>query len=163
MKSNIKNISLWLAIGVVLIAVLPAVIWADRTTMFEIWDAIGVGLAAAAIVRWGPAAWNAIRPPIHDLYAWDYLVLGLGFVCMGVSGRLGAQWYWRATDYSSQIINSPFLLYCTIFTGIGLFLLLVPTYSEKTGRLSVEAWPTMIILTTVSAAIGGTLIYLGWG
>lgn len=163
LKNRFKNVSLWLFLTFILAAVTPAVLWVDRTTMFEIWDAIGVGLAVAAFIRWGPAAWEAIKPPIHDLFAWDYLVLGLGFVFIGGTGRLGIQWYWRASDQTNGLINSASLLYCTIFTAIGFFLLLIPTYSAETGRLSIQAWPVTVVLTLLSFAIGGSLIYLGWG
>ena len=131
--------------------------------MFEIWDAIGVGLAVSALIRWGPSAWNAIKPPIHDLFAWDYLVLGLGFIFVGGTGRLAIQWFWRASNKLNGAVDSALLLYCTIFTAIGFFLLLIPTYSEETGRLSIQAWSVTFILTMISFLIGGILIYAGWG
>jgi hypothetical protein len=162
MTTNVKNITLWVVITIVFVLFSPAVAWVERQTMFEVVDALAVGGALGAAVRWGPAAWKALKPPVHSLIPADFLVVGLGFICIGGAARFGGQWYWRASDKPNWWIDSVPLLYFTIIVVIGLFLVMATTYSEK-GAVSIGAFRRTIFLVCASITVAVVLVWAGWG
>lgn len=160
---RIKNTTLWLGILLVFLAFAPAVHWVERQSMFEIADGLLVGAGLGCIIRWGPAAWKAIMPPIHELRAADHLVVGLGLVFCGLIFRFAGQWYWRAMDKPDWFINSSILLYFTLAITIGLYLLMMPTFTENGGKLTVAAAPKTFAIMAVSLVSSILLICSGWG
>lgn len=160
--NGVKNTTLWFAIILLFILVSPSVYAADRQNMFEIVDALAVGGALGCLVRWGPAAWNALKPPIHGLRAADYLVVGIGMVCIGGATRLAGQWYWRAAGKPDWWIDSAWLLYCTISITFGYYLLLIPTFTSH-GGLTISTVPKILGLFLLSLGVGIVLIWAGWG
>ena len=71
------------------------------------------------------------------------------------------QWYWRAMDKPAWWIDSPVLIYCTIFIVIGMFMLVATTFSER-GSLVVGAYKRTLAIVLFSLAVTGILIWIGW-
>lgn len=163
MKYRIKNTALWAALILIFAAFVPVIYITERQSMFEILNALAVGGAIGALIRWSPSAWEALKPPIHILRSRDYLVVGLGMVCSGGALRLASQWFWRAYDKPSWIIDSAFVLYVTLMITVGFFLLLVPTFSDEFGLLAKGAYLKTATLAGISIIIALSLILIGWG
>src|SRR4051794_41630170 len=98
MKTEISNVGIWVLILLSLASFIPAIHFVDRQSMFEIADGLAVGGAVGALIRWGPAAWNALWPPARNLKAYDLLSVGIALLSIGGALRLGAQWYWRGKN-----------------------------------------------------------------
>lgn len=160
---RLKNVALWIFVVLIFGCFTPAVHFVGRQSMFEIADGLAVGLGIGALIRWGPAAWNALRPPVHELRAHDFLIVGLGLICAGSALRFGSQWYWRASEKPDWFIDSGFLLYCTLAVAIGFSLTLVPTFSSEHGFLTIDAPRKTALLAAISLAISLLIIWAGWG
>jgi hypothetical protein len=162
-QAPIHNTTLWLAITIAFIIFTPGVIWVERQSMYELANAVIVGLGVSALVKWIPAAWEAVKPPIHELRASDYLIVGIGMICIGAVGRFAGQWWWRAYDKPAGIwIDGPVALYFTMIIGVGIFLVFIPTHNED-GHLAIGAWSRTFSLAGLSVAIAGVLAWAGWG
>lgn len=161
MKIEISNVSVWILLLLALVGCIPAAIYIDRQSMFEIVDGLAVGGAIGAMIRWGPAAWNALWPPARTLKASDLLSVGVALLAIGGALRLGYQWYWRASDKPSAIIDSVEMLYFTVVVVFGYFLLLVPTFSTD-GIYLERPWKSGL-LAAISFGISLIIIWAGWG
>jgi hypothetical protein len=161
MKTEISNVAIWVLILIALVAFIPAIHYIDRQSMFEIVDGLAVGGAVGALIRWGPAAWNALWPPARRLRASDLLSVGIAMLAIGGAFRLGWQWYWRASDKPEVVIDSVAMLYFTIVVVFGYFLVLVPTFSSD-GVFLEKPWKTGL-LAAISMAISILIIWAGWG
>src|SRR3954453_12721161 len=124
MKTEISNVAVWLLLLLAFVACIPAIHFIDRQSMFEIVDGLAVGGAIGALIRWGPAAWNALWPPARGLKAYDLLSVGIALLAVGGALRLGWQWYWRAMDKLDSIIDSVPMVVITLIVVIGYFLVL---------------------------------------
>ncbi len=160
---RIKNTTLWAVVLLCFLLFVPAIEWVERQSMFEIVNGLIMGAGVGCFIRWAPAAWKALKPPIHELRAADYLVVGLGMVCIGLILRFGGQWYWRANDQPAWFINSSLLLYFTVAIMIGLYLLMIPTFTENGGRLSIAAAPKTVAIWSISLSCSILMIWAGWG
>jgi fluoride ion exporter CrcB/FEX len=120
-----------------------------------------VGGAVGAMIRWGPAAWNALWPPARTLKAYDLLSIGIAMLAIGGALRLGAQWYWRANDKHDSIIDSVPMVVITLIVVVGFFLTLVPTFSSD-GIYLERPWKSALLAAT-SIAISILIIWAGWG
>jgi hypothetical protein len=160
-KTEISNVSVWLLLLLALVGCIPAIYYIDRQSMFEIVDGLAVGGAIGALIRWGPAAWNALWPPARKLRASDLLSVAIALLAIGGALRLGWQWYWRAADKPDTVIDSVAMLYFTIVVVFGYYLALVPTFSSD-GVYLERPWKTGI-LAGISAAISLLIIWAGWG
>jgi hypothetical protein len=161
MKTEISNVAIWVLILAALASFIPAIHFIDRQSMFEIVDGLAVGGAAGALIRWGPAAWNALWPPARSLRASDVLSIGIAMLAIGGSLRLGMQWYWRANDKQDSIIDSVPMVVITLVVVVGYFLTLVPTFSSD-GIYLEKPWKTGL-LAGISIAISVIIIWSGWG
>lgn len=161
MKTEISNVAVWLLLLLAFVACIPAIHLIDRQSMFEIVDGLAVGGAIGALIRWGPAAWNALWPPARNLKASDLLSVGVALLAIGGALRLGYQWYWRASDKPNYIIDSVMMLYFTIVVVFGYFLLLVPTFSSD-GVYLEKPWKSGL-LAALSLALSVLIIWAGWG
>jgi hypothetical protein len=161
MKTEISNVAVWLLLLLAFVACIPAIHYIDRQSMFEIVDGLAVGGAVGALIRWGPAAWNALWPPARTLKAYDLLSVGIGLLAIGGSLRLGWQWYWRALNKPDAIIDGVAMLYYTIVVVFGYFLVLVPTFSSE-GVYLERPWKSGL-LAAISIAISVLIIWAGWG
>src|SRR4051812_22421036 len=161
MRTEISNVGIWVLILLALLSFIPAIHFIDRQSMFEIVDGLAVGGAVGALIRWGPAAWNALWPPARNLKAYDLLSVGIALLSIGGALRLGAQWYWRANDKHDSIIDSVPMVDITLLVVIGYFLVLVPTFSTEGGYLE-RPWKSAL-LAMISIAISVLIIWAGWG
>jgi hypothetical protein len=161
MKTEISNVAIWVLILAALASFIPAIHFIDRQSMFEIVDGLAVGGAAGALIRWGPAAWNALWPPARSLRASDVLSIGIAMLAIGGSLRLGMQWYWRANDKQDSIIDSVPMVVITLVVVVGYFLTLVPTFSSD-GIYLEKPWKTGL-LVGISILISVIIIWSGWG
>jgi fluoride ion exporter CrcB/FEX len=161
MKTEISNVGIWVLILLALLSFIPAIHFLDRQSMFEIVDGLAVGGAVGALIRWGPAAWNALWPPARNLKAYDLLSVGIALLSIGGALRLGAQWYWRANDKHDSIIDSVPMVVITLLVVIGYFLVLVPTFSTE-GVYLERPWKSAL-LAMISIAISVLIIWAGWG
>jgi fluoride ion exporter CrcB/FEX len=161
MKTEISNVAIWVLILLALLSFIPAIHFIDRQSMFEIVDGLAVGGAAGALIRWGPAAWNALWPPARSLRASDVLSIGIAMLAIGGALRLGMQWYWRANDKHDSIIDSVPMVVITLIVVVGYFLTLVPTFSSD-GIYLEKPWKTALLAAT-SVAISAIIIWAGWG
>jgi hypothetical protein len=161
MKTEISNVAIWVLILAALASFIPAIHFIDRQSMFEIVDGLAVGGAAGALIRWGPAAWNALWPPARSLRASDVLSIGIAMLAIGGSLRLGMQWYWRANDKQDSIIDSVPMVVITLVVVVGYFLTLVPTFSSD-GIYLEKPWKTGL-LAGISILISVIIIWSGWG
>jgi hypothetical protein len=160
-KPEISNVAIWVLILMALASFIPAIHFIDRQSMFEIVDGLAVGGATGALIRWGPAAWNALWPPARSLRASDLLSVGIALLAIGGAARLGMQWYWRANDKQNSIIDSVPMVVITLIVVIGYFLVLVPTFSSD-GVYLERPWKTGL-LAAISLAISAIIIWAGWG
>jgi hypothetical protein len=161
MKTEISNVGIWVLILLALLSFIPALHFLDRQSMFEIVDGLAVGGAVGALIRWGPAAWNALWPPARNLKAYDLLSVGIALLSIGGALRLGAQWYWRANDKHDSIIDSVPMVIITLLVVVGYFLVLVPTFSTE-GVYLERPWKSGL-LAVISLAISALIIWSGWG
>jgi fluoride ion exporter CrcB/FEX len=161
MKTEISNVAIWVLILLALASFIPAIHFVDRQSMFEIVDGLAVGGAAGAMIRWGPAAWNALWPPARSLKAHDLLSVGIAMLAVGGALRLGMQWYWRANNKNDSIIDSVPMVVITLVVVIGYFLTLVPTFSTD-GIYLERPWKSAL-LAAISIAISILIIWIGWG
>jgi len=161
MKTEISNVGIWVLILLSLASFIPAIHFVDRQSMFEIADGLAVGGAVGALIRWGPAAWNALWPPARSLKAYDLLSVGIAMLALGGATRLGMQWYWRANDKHDSIIDSVPMVVITLLVVVGYFLVLVPTFSTE-GVYLERPWKTGL-LAAISLAISLLIIWAGWG
>jgi fluoride ion exporter CrcB/FEX len=161
MKTEISNVGIWVLILLALMSFIPAIHFIDRQSMFEIVDGLAVGGAVGALIRWGPAAWNALWPPARNLKAYDLLSVGIALLAIGGALRLGVQWYWRANDKLDSIIDSVPMVVITLIVVIGYFLVLVPTFSTE-GVYLERPWKSAL-LAMISIAISVLIIWAGWG
>jgi hypothetical protein len=161
MKTEISNGGIWVLILLALASFIPAIHFVDRQSMFEIVDGLAVGGAVGALIRWGPAAWNALWPPARSLKAYDLLSVGIAMLALGGAARLGMQWYWRANDKHDSIIDSVPMVVITLLVVIGYFLVLVPTFSTE-GVYLEKPWKSGL-LAAISLAISLLIIWAGWG
>src|SRR3954467_10242888 len=161
MKPEISNVAIWVLILAALASFIPAIHFIDRQSMFEIVDGLAVGGAIGALIRWGPAAWNALWPPARGLKASDLLSVGVALLAIGGALRLGWQWYWRASNKPDYVIDSVTMLYFTIIVVFGYFLMLVPTFSSD-GVYLERPWKTGM-LAAVSLTVSVLIIWAGWG
>jgi fluoride ion exporter CrcB/FEX len=161
MKTEISNVAIWVLILLALLSFIPAIHFIDRQSMFEIVDGLAVGGAAGALIRWGPAAWNALWPPARSLRASDVLSIGIAMLAIGGALRLGMQWYWRANDKHDSIIDSVPMVVITLIVVVGYFLTLVPTFSSD-GIYLEKPWKTALLAAT-SVIISAIIIWAGWG
>jgi fluoride ion exporter CrcB/FEX len=161
MKTEISNVAIWVLILAALASFIPAIHFIDRQSMFEIVDGLAVGGAVGALIRWGPAAWNALWPPARSLRASDVLSIGIALLAIGGAFRLGAQWYWRANDKHDSIIDSVPMVVITLVVVVGYFLTLVPTFSSD-GIYLEKPWKTAL-LAGISIGISALIIWAGWG
>jgi hypothetical protein len=161
MKTEISNVAIWMLLLAALALFIPAIHFIDRQSMFEIVDGLAVGGAFGSMIRWGPAAWNALWPPARTLKASDVLSVGIALLAIGGALRLAAQWYWRSTDKIPAVIDSVAMLYFTIIVVVGYFLTLVPTFSSD-GIYLERPWKATL-LAAISLAISALLIWAGWG
>jgi fluoride ion exporter CrcB/FEX len=161
MKTEISNVAIWVLILLALLSFIPAIHFIDRQSMFEIVDGLAVGGAVGALIRWGPAAWNALWPPARTLRASDVLSIGIAMLAIGGSLRLGMQWYWRANDKHDSIIDSVPMVVITLIVVVGYFLTLVPTFSSD-GIYLEKPWKTALLAAT-SVIISAIIIWAGWG
>jgi hypothetical protein len=160
-KPEISNVAIWVLILLALASFLPAIHFVDRQSMFEIVDGLAVGGAMGALIRWGPAAWNALWPPARTLRASDLLSVGIAMLAIGGAARLGMQWYWRANDKQDTIIDSVPMVVITLLVVVGYFLVLVPTFSSD-GVYLERPWKTGL-LAVISLGISAIIIWSGWG
>jgi fluoride ion exporter CrcB/FEX len=161
MRTEISNVGIWVLILLALLSFIPAINFIDRQSMFEIVDGLAVGGAVGALIRWGPAAWNALWPPARNLKAYDLLSVGIALLSIGGALRLGAQWYWRANDKHDSIIDSVPMVVITLLVVVGYFLVLVPTFSTE-GVYLEKPWKSGL-LAAISLAISVLIIWSGWG
>jgi hypothetical protein len=161
MKTEISNVGIWVLILLALASFIPAIHFVDRQSMFEIVDGLAVGGAVGALIRWGPAAWNALWPPARSLKAYDLLSVGIAMLALGGASRLGMQWYWRANDKHDSIIDSVPMVVITLIVVVGYFLVLVPTFSTE-GVYLEKPWKSGL-LAAISLAISVLIIWSGWG
>jgi hypothetical protein len=161
MKTEISNVAIWVLILIACLFFIPFIHYVDRQSMFEIVDGLAVGGAVGSMIRWGPAAWNALWPPARTLKASDVLSIGIALLAIGGSTRLAAQWYWRANDKADSVIDSVAMLYFTIIVVVGYFLTLVPTFSSD-GIYLERPWKTGLLIL-ISLAISCLIIWAGWG
>jgi hypothetical protein len=161
MKTEISNVGIWVLILLALASFIPAIHFVDRQSMFEIVDGLAVGGAIGALIRWGPAAWNALWPPARSLKAYDLLSVGIAMLALGGASRLGMQWYWRANDKHDSIIDSVPMVVITLIVVVGYFLVLVPTFSTE-GVYLEKPWKSGL-LAAFSLAISLLIIWAGWG
>jgi UPF0716 family protein affecting phage T7 exclusion len=161
MKNEVSNVGIWVLILLALASFIPAIHFIDRQSMFEIVDGLAVGGAIGALIKWGPAAWNALWPPARTLKAYELLSIGIALLAIGGSVRLGMQWYWRANDKMDSIIDSVAMVVITLIVVIGYFLVLVPTFSTD-GVYLERPWKSGL-LATISIAISILIIWAGWG
>jgi hypothetical protein len=161
MKTEISNVGIWVLILLALASFIPAIHFVDRQSMFEIVDGLAVGGAVGALIRWGPAAWNALWPPARGLKAYDLLSVGIAMLALGGAARLGMQWYWRANDKHDSIIDSVPMVVITLLVVVGYFLVLVPTFSTE-GVYLEKPWKSGL-LAVISLAISVLIIWAGWG
>jgi hypothetical protein len=160
-KTEISNVGIWVLILMALAMFIPAIYFINTQSMFEIVDGLAVGAAVGAMIRWGPAAWNALWPPARTLKAYDLLSIGIALLAIGGALRLAGQWYWRASDKQNAIIDSLPMLFFTIFVVLGYFLVLVPTFSTE-GIYLERPWKTGL-LAAISLAVSVLIIWAGWG
>src|SRR3954462_207339 len=161
MRTEMSNVGIWVLILLALLSFIPAIHFVDRQSMFEIADGLAVGGAVGALIRWGPAAWNALWPPARSLKAYDLLSVGIAMLALGGATRLGMQWYWRANDKHDSIIDSVPMVVITLVVVVGYFLVLVPTFSSD-GFYLEGRWKTGL-LAVISRAISVIIIWSGWG
>jgi fluoride ion exporter CrcB/FEX len=161
MRTDISNVGVWVLILLALASFIPAIHFIDRQSMFEIVDGLAVGGAIGALIRWGPAAWNALWPPARNLKAYDLLAVGIALLALGGAARLGMQWYWRANDKHDSIIDSVPMVVITLVVVVGYFLTLVPTFSSD-GVYLERPWKSGL-LALLSLAISVLIIWAGWG
>jgi fluoride ion exporter CrcB/FEX len=161
MKTEISNVGIWVLILLALASFIPAIHFLDRQSMFEIVDGLAVGGAVGALIRWGPAAWNALWPPARNLKAYDLLSVGIAMLALGGALRLAMQWYWRANDKQDSIIDSVPMVVITLVVVVGYFLTLVPTFSSD-GVYLERPWKSGL-LAAISLAISILIIWAGWG
>jgi fluoride ion exporter CrcB/FEX len=161
MKTEISNVGIWVLIVLALLSFIPAIHFIDRQSMFEIVDGLAVGGAVGALIRWGPAAWNALWPPARTLKAYDLLSVGIALLAIGGALRLGVQWYWRANNKMDSIIDSVAMVVITLVVVIGYFLVLVPTFSTE-GVYLERPWKSAL-LAMISIAVSVLIIWAGWG
>src|SRR3954471_15019485 len=161
MKTEMSNVAIWVLILMALLSFIPAIHFIDRQSMFEIVDGLAVGGAVGALIRWGPAAWNALWPPARTLRASDLLSVGIAMLAIGGAARLGMQWYWRANDKQDSIIDSVPMVVITLVVVVGYFLVLVPTFSAE-GVYLERPWKSCL-LAAISLAISILIIWAGWG
>jgi hypothetical protein len=161
MKTEISNVGIWVLILLALASFIPSIHFVDRQSMFEVVDGLAVGGAVGALIRWGPAAWNALWPPARTLKAYDLLSVGIAMLALGGAARLGMQWYWRANDKHDSIIDSVPMVVITLLVVIGYFLVLVPTFSTE-GVYLEKPWKSGL-LAAISLAISLLIIWAGWG
>lgn len=159
---KLQNLTLLIIVLLVYAISIPGSIFVNRQEIFEIWDGLGVGLAAGVLIGFAPACWRALRPPIHDLITGDYLITGVSFTAIGIGTRLAGQWYWRGSGKPNWWIDSTLLLYSTITIVIGLGLILLTTSSHK-GILMGAAYTRTIALGLFSVLIASIMIWYGWG
>lgn len=161
MKTEISNVAVWFLLLIAFGIFIPIVYFVNIQSLFEIADGLAVGFAGGALIRWGPAAWNALWPPARTLRASDLLSVGISLLAIGGALRLGAQWYWRAADKQNSIIDSVPMLYFTIIVVLGYSLVLVPTFSSN-GVYLERPWKTAL-LAAISIAVSILIIWAGWG
>jgi fluoride ion exporter CrcB/FEX len=160
-KTQISNVAIWVLILLALLSFIPAIRFLDRRSMFEIVDGLAVGGAIGALIRWGPAAWNALWPPARTLKAYDLLSVGIAMLSVGGAFRLAMQWYWRSNDKRDSIIDSVPMVVITLLVVVGYFLVLVPTFSTE-GVYLERPWKSGL-LALISIAISVLIIWAGWG
>jgi hypothetical protein len=161
-KLRLKNTTLLWIIFAVLVLFIPVIHFMGRQDVFEIVDGLAAGAAIGTIFRYAKPSWNALKLPARELRSGDYLVTGITFICIGGGTRLMGQWWWRAMNKPDWWIDSPILVYCTLFLVIGMFLLVATTFSER-GALVQGAYKRTLAVISFSLAITGILIWVGWG
>ena len=159
---KIKNTTLWIIVLLTFALFTPLAVFRERQEIFEIVDALAVGMGIGVLLGYAKTVWRAIKLPVHDLTSGDYMLVGLYFSTMGSSLRLAGQWYWRANDKPNWWIDSLGLFYITIFIVIGVAFFLLTTASHE-GVLVKNAVYRPVALGSVSIFIASCMIWYGWG